>query len=72
MTLSAEEHRRARARATARGVSLAEYIRTLVAADAADTTPAGDVTEIFGIGDSGGSDVAAAKDEYVGRAVADR
>lgn len=71
VTISAEDHARAQGRAAERGVSFAEYIRTLVRRDLGDEpgTRAG-VEELFGIGDSGGSDVARQKDHYIGEAVA--
>lgn len=52
------------------GISLAEYIRRLVAADLDDDLPVDeDITEIFGIGDSGGSDVAGHREDYLAEAV---
>ena len=60
----------ARAKAAALGVSLAEYVRRLVAADLAEEQPRPGVEAIFGLGDSGGSDIARNKDAYVGEAVA--
>lgn len=71
VTLDAEQHRRAAAKAEALGVSLAEYLRRVVAADL-EEAPAvrGDISEVFGIGDSGGSDVARDKDHDLGEAVA--
>ena len=71
VTLDDDEHRRARQRAAAAGVSLAQYIRQLVAADAADGVepdrPA--VEDVFDLGDSGGSDISRNKDDYLGQAV---
>lgn len=72
ITLEPDEHRRARRRAADLGISLAEYIRRLVRRDLAWSGPAGDVNAIFAIGDSGGSDVATGKDDYLGEAVDDR
>lgn len=69
ITLGREDHRRARRRAAELGVSLAEYMRRLVRADLGDTPRRGDVSDIFGLGNSGGSDIARHKDEYVGDAV---
>lgn len=48
--LTPEHHRRARDRAAALGISLAEYIRRLVAADLTAPRRGADVSEIFGIG----------------------
>ena len=71
VTLDDDEHRRARQRAAAAGVSLAQYIRQLVAADGVDdvgpSRPA--VDDVFDLGDSGGSDVSRHKDAYLGQAV---
>lgn len=69
--LAPEEHRAARKRAAELGVSLAEYIRRLVRHDLGEQPgSAGDVAALFALGDSGGSDVAALKDRYVGEVVA--
>jgi hypothetical protein len=70
ITLYPEEHRRARHRAAELGISLAEYLRRLVRDDLEEpAAPARDVSSLFALGDSGGSDVAAREDEYVGEAV---
>jgi hypothetical protein len=69
VTLSPEEHRRARAKAADLGISLAEYIRSLVRRDLGHPRPRGDISSIFNLGDSGGSDISRYKDEYVGEAV---
>jgi hypothetical protein len=68
--LSPEKHRLARRRAADLGISLAGYIRRLVDDDLTSSTPPkADISVIFGLGDSGGSDVANHKDEYVGEAI---
>jgi hypothetical protein len=69
ITLPPEDHRRARARAAELGISLAEYIRGLVARDLGEQEPAADVSALFDLGSSGGSDIARFKDEYIGDAV---
>jgi hypothetical protein len=70
ITLPSEDHRRARARASDLGVSLAEYIRRLVANDLYSARETASVDALFDLGSAGdGSDVAAHKDEYVGEAV---
>jgi hypothetical protein len=51
------------------GLSLAEYVRRLMAADLGEQRPAGRVADIFDLGDSGGSDVAREKDCYLAAAV---
>jgi hypothetical protein len=73
VTFDVEQHRRAADKAARMGISLAEYIRRVVAADL--DPPAAvdaDISEIFGLGDSGGSDVARQKDAYLGAAVSER
>lgn len=70
VTIGEAEHRRAKQRAAALGMSLAEYIRRLVAADVAglaSSRPA--VTAIFDLGESDGSDVARHKHQYLGEAL---
>lgn len=69
ITLDPEIHRLARRRAADRGLSLAEYVRRLVARDLERPLAAADRSLVFDLGDSGGSDVARLKDEYVGEAV---
>ena len=70
ITLDPAEHRRARRRAAELGISLAEYVRRLVRQDLEGPTVHGDPTSLFALGDSGGSDVATAKDVYVAEAIA--
>lgn len=69
ITLDHEMQRRVRRRASDLGVSLAEYFRRLVARDLARPEAASDVHLIFDLGNSGGSDIARAKDEMIGEAV---
>ena len=70
ISLPEGEHRRARAKAAALGVSLAEYVRRLVRDDLGEEAPPGDISVIFGLGASGGpGDVAENHDKYVGEAV---
>lgn len=69
LSLSLEQHRKARKRAEELGVSLAEYIRRLVDKDLQEMPRPADISIIFDLGRSGGSDVARHKDEYVGEAV---
>jgi len=68
IALDADAHRRAKRRAADRGISLAEYVRQAVDRDLGEQ-PRGDITEIFGLFDSGRSDIANHKDEYIGEAV---
>ena len=70
ITLPTEDHRRARARASELGVSLAEYMRGLVARDLHGRDgPPSSPEDLFDLGSSRGSDVAKQKDVYVGEAV---
>lgn len=57
--------RRARQRASELGVSLAEYLRRLVARDLTRPTARADVDGIFDLGNSGGSDIAKDKDSMI-------
>lgn len=69
--LPADEHRAARRRAAEQGISLAEYVRRLVHDDLTEvgSKAKADISEIFGIGNSGGSNVAKHKDAYVAEAI---
>jgi hypothetical protein len=67
--LEAELHRNARKRAAEQGVSLSEYVRRLVARDLDRPAPTGDRSRVFDLGDSGGSDVARHKQDYIGEAL---
>jgi plasmid stability protein len=70
ITLPDEDHRRARARASALGISLAEYVRRLVADDLHSERSAAPVDALFDLGTSAHvSAVSAHKDAYVGEAV---
>ena len=70
VTFEPEEHRRAKRRAAELGISLAEFVRRSVdqALDQPDR-PKPDISAIFGLGNSGGSNVAKRKDEYLDEAV---
>jgi hypothetical protein len=71
ITLDAETHRRARRRAGDMGLSLAEYIRRLVARDLGGA-PAARPEAIFDLGASGGSDIAGNKDAMIAEAFTSR
>lgn len=60
----------ARDRAAQLGISLAEYVRRLVAADLEGEVPDVDPGTVFNLGSSGGSDIARDKDRMVRRAFA--
>jgi hypothetical protein len=70
ITLDPEIQRRARQRASDMGVSLAEYFRRLVARDLGGRQPASNPAMVFDLGASGGSDIAANKDEMLAKAFA--
>ena len=61
---------RARTKAGGLGLSLAEYVRRLVAEDLGDPMPSPDPSILFNLGSSGGSDIAREKDDMLGRAFA--
>ncbi|HEY3163774.1 MAG TPA: hypothetical protein VGJ71_05405 [Candidatus Limnocylindrales bacterium] len=71
ITLPPDEHRAARRRAAEQGISLAEYVRRLVHEDLSlgGSRPKPDISDIFGLGNSGGSNVARHKQEYLDEAV---
>lgn len=69
ITLDREVQRRARERAAELGISLAEYVRRLVASDLGGAKRRFDPTLVFDLGDSGGSDVARDEDGMTGQAV---
>jgi hypothetical protein len=71
ITLDPELQRKARRRASDLGISLAEYLRQLVARDleTRQKKPV-DVSVIFDLGSSGGSDIARNKDAMIGEAFA--
>jgi hypothetical protein len=68
ITLETELQRLARQRASETGVSLAEYVRRLVARDLARPEGRSDITCIFDLGVSGGSDIAKDKDSMIAQA----
>jgi hypothetical protein len=68
ITLEAEAYRRARQRAGDLGVSLAEYLRRLVARDLASPQTTADPACVCDLGISGGSDIARNKDSMVAEA----
>lgn len=72
VTLTAELLHQARRRASRQGVSVAEHIRRLIAADLEPQGTPSDVRALFDLGDSGGSDIARHEDSYLAAAVNDR
>jgi len=70
ITLELETHKRARQRASALGVSLAEYFRRLVRKDLGTSQKTADVSCIFDLGRSAGvSNIAKHKDQMIGEAI---
>ena len=70
LSFEREMLRDARDRAGELGISLAEYVRRLVAADLEGEAPDVDPGAVFNLGSSGGSDIARDKDRMVRRAFA--
>ena len=71
ITIAAAEHARVTEKAAAQGISIAEYVRRLIRRDLGDNAgPApADVSELFGLGDSGGSDIGTQKRQLIAEAV---
>jgi hypothetical protein len=69
ITLDPELQRRARRRASERGLSFAEYVRRLVAADLGPKRRRRNVEAVIALGASEGSDVARDKGAMIGAAV---
>ncbi len=67
VTLENDTHRRAKRRAADLGVSFAEYVRQTLDRDLGEQ-PKTDISAIVGIGNSGGSNIAKHKDQYIGEA----
>jgi len=70
ITLQPEIQRRARQRAGDLGVSMAEYVRRLLARDLGTTTTMADPALVFDLGRSRGSDIAGNKDAMIADAFA--
>jgi len=58
IALDDEQHARAKRKAADLGITMAEYIRRLVARDLGAAGTSASVSAIIGLGDSGGSDIA--------------
>ncbi|HTX43019.1 MAG TPA: hypothetical protein VMD25_14375 [Acidobacteriaceae bacterium] len=70
ITLEPETQRLAQKRAGELGVSFAEYIRRLVARDLHHPRAKADISRIFNLGNSGGTNIAKDKDRMLGEATA--
>lgn len=69
LSLETEDLRRARQRAAHLGISLAEYVRRLVAQDLGESGPGPGPQVVFDLGSSGGgSNIADHKDAMIGGA----
>ncbi|MGA2851830.1 MAG: hypothetical protein ABSE46_22740 [Terracidiphilus sp.] len=68
ITIETELQRRARQRASQMGVSLAEYVRRVLAQDLARPETKVDVSCVFDLGSSGGSNIAKNKDSMIAEA----
>lgn len=69
ISMERELLRRARRKASEQRISLAEYVRRLVAADLEPPLPPGDVRRIFGMISTGGTDIARDKDKMLSEAI---
>jgi hypothetical protein len=70
VTLDPEMHKLARERAAQLGISLAEYMRRLVARDLGPKARPADPSAVFNLGRSSASNIARDKDRMLGEAVA--
>jgi hypothetical protein len=70
ITLESELQKRARKRASEIGVSFAEYVRQIVERDLARPGKKTDVSRIFNLGTSGGSNIAKDKHAMIAEAFA--
>ena len=69
ISLTSELHAQVRARASECGVSLAEYIRRLVARDLIEPPRSVERSLVFDLGSTGGSDIASEKDRMIADAM---
>lgn len=72
IALEPEDHAAVKAKAARLGITMAEYIRRLVAADLHSSGPAADVGSVIGLAGSGGSDIATEKDGAIESAISTR
>ena len=70
ISLDAERHAQARARAAELGVSLAEYMRQLVDRDVGRSPVVVDRSVVFDLGGGSPTDIAAGKDRMTAEAIA--
>jgi hypothetical protein len=67
---TSKAHRRAKHRAAELGISFAEHVRRALDRDLGEPPRRIEPSQVFGLIDSGGADVAREKDSYVDQAVA--
>ena len=72
IALESEQHALAKRKAADLGISMAEYIRRLIDRDLKRAGPSGDISDIFGIGESDGSDIAVDRKKATAEAIAAR
>ena len=72
IALEAEQHALVKRKAADLGISMAEYIRRLVERDLEQAGLSSDISAIFGIGDSGDSDIAVDRKRATAEAIAAR
>ena len=70
IVLEPEQHTMVKQKAAALGITMAEYIRRLVARDLKQSGTNADISQIIGIGRSGGSDIATEGKTAITEAVA--
>ena len=68
ITLDGEIQKLARRRASELGISFAEYVRQVIARDLEKPKRKGDLSSIFNLGSSGGSNIARNKDAMIAEA----
>lgn len=71
ITMDPEIQSQVRSKAASQGLSVAEYIRRLIEQDLGDASKTVGVSSIFGLGASGGADIAGSKDEMLAEAAAE-
>lgn len=69
IVLPDHHHAEAKRKAAREGISLSEYIRRLVARDLEPEEPVRDPSVIFGLFDSGGSNIADGKQAMISEAI---
>ena len=72
IALEPEQHALVKRKAADLGISMAEYIRRLVERDLRQAGPRADISDIFGLGDSGGSDIAVDRKRATAESIAAR